>query len=361
MLKEYIRKSNIKAIERKSEVKIKELMSQCDIVPLTKGQTNDIQAYYKRFFGRKVPTLWHEYFSSRNGEFSVKYMPSSIYHSQIVWRLNYNDFSRAYSDKGFYDAFFHDVNRPHTIVKNINGYYYDSGRPISREEALERCKNLSGAVAKPTIGGMRGYDITVFASTDGVMDNGDSVEKLFDGYRKNFIIQERVGQHEEMARLNPSSLNTLRVLTYRDSNQVHVVYAIARIGRMGQPIDNLSSGGIYADVDISTGKIRKCAYGAPHENHIEKTDCGTVLDGFLMPSFPKVLSLAQELHLRLPYFNLIGWDFGVDVQGEPLLIEWNRSPDIFSQTAHGPAFGDLTDDILQRVRTLPDTLFLNTM
>ncbi|MBQ6067970.1 MAG: hypothetical protein IJK84_00565 [Bacteroidales bacterium] len=358
MLKEYLRKYNLKLINRNAEAKIRELMSQCEITPLTKGQTDDIQTYFKKVLGCKVPTLWHEYFISRNGEFSVKYMPSSIYYSQIVWRLNYNDFSRAYSDKGFYDFFFSDVNRPRTIVKNINGYYYDDTKPISQKEAISRCGDIPRAVAKPTIGGMRGNDITVFSSVGGKTDGGESIEQLFSRYRQNFIIQEYVHQHDEMSRLNPSSLNTLRVLTYRDSTQVYALYAIARIGRMGEPIDNLSSGGIFADVDLHTGRIRKCGYGAPSENNISKTDSGTQLNDFSIPSFPQVISLAKELHLRLPYFNLIGWDFAVDNQGRPLMIEWNRSPDIYSQTAHGPAFGDMTDEILQRVRTLPDTLTL---
>ena len=47
----------------------------------------------------------------------------------------------------------------------------------------------------------------------------------------------------------------------------------------------------------------------------------------------------------------------VDVRGEPMLIEWNRAPDIYSQTAHGPAFGDMTDALLTRIRHLPNTRY----
>lgn len=361
MIKEYLKWYTIRAIERQSVEKIKEYASQCNIVPLTKGQIHDIQSYYNRVFGRSIPTQWHEYFYSRNGEFSVKYVPSSIFHSQIIWRLNYYDFSQAYVDKGFYDTFFYDINRPRTIVKNMNGYYYDDKTTISREEAIERCKDLGGAVVKPTLGGMRGNDVVVFSSSNGITDSGESVEQLFAGYRKNFIVQERVQQHSEMARLNPSSLNTLRILTYRSGDSIHVMYVIARIGRMGQAIDNLSAGGIYADVELSTGRIRKYAYGSPKENQILETDSGTVLEGFKIPAFEKIVSLAKELHIRLPYFNLIGWDFGVDANGEPLMIEWNRGPDIFSQTAHGPAFGDLTDELLLRAKDLHNTMFVKTM
>ena len=85
-----------------------------------------------------------------------------------------------------------------------------------------------------------------------------------------------------------------------------------------------------------------------------KTDVGTVLNGFQLPSIPEVLSTVKELHKRLPYFNLVGWDFGIDKEGRPVMIEWNRAPDL-SQTAHGPAFGEMTEEIVRYAQTLPDT------
>ena len=355
MLKELQLKISNKKILKSLEADIKHKLSQCDIVPLTKGQENDIQAYYTKMFGCRVSTLWHQYYYSRNGHFSPKYIPSSEYHINMVYRLNYFDFRMAYVDKGIYDDFFSDINRPKTIVKNVNGYFSDGKKALSREDAIERCQNLEGAVVKPTLDGMRGRGVKLFTTTEGQLDDGSTVDQLFSSYKVNFIIQKRAEQHEGMMQLNPTSLNTIRVLTYRDIRQVYPMYAIARIGRMGQSVDNLSSGGLFADVDLTTGRIRERGFSSPRENHIMKTDSGTVLDGFQIPSFEKIISLAKELHTRLPYFNLVGWDFGVDEAGEPLLIEWNRNPDIFSQTAHGPAFGDMTDEILTRVRSLPDT------
>lgn len=357
MLKELSERSAVRLLEKLSKAVVKEYMSQCTLTPLTKGQKNDIQSYYKRMMGQSVPTLWHEYYYSRNGMFSVRYLPTSVYQSQIVWCLNDYAYSQAYVDKGFYDVVFEGVNRPRTIVKNINGHFYDEKKWIERETAVELCQDIPRGVIKPTVGGMHGCDVRVLTMKDGMTDGGDSVAQLFSQYQKNFIIQEYVQQHEGMAQLNPTSLNTIRVLTYRDGSSIYTMYAIARIGRMGGQIDNLTSGGIFADIDIQTGTIEKCAYGAPGENRIETTDCGTRLEGFRMPSFDRVLSLAKELHTRLPYFDLVGWDMAVDAQGEPLLIEWNRAPDIYSQTAHGPAFGDMTDELLARIRHLPNTRY----
>ena len=219
---------------------------------------------------------------------------------------------------------------------------------------MARCQNLAGAVVKPTMEGMWGEGVHVFTSANGQTDMDQSVEELFKSYGKNFIVQEKVNQHADMARLNPTSLNTLRILSYRQDNEIHSLYAVVRIGRLGKSVDNETAGGINADIQLDNGTILECAYGTPSEKKIMTTDNGTVLQGFQIPSFEKALAVVREMHLRLPYFNLVGWDFGIDESGEPIMIEWNRAPDL-SQTAHGPAFGEMTEEIIRTALQRPDT------
>ena len=49
--------------------------------------------------------------------------------------------------------------------------------------------------------------------------------------------------------------------------------------------------------------------------------------------------------------RLISWDFAVDPQGEPVLIEVNLTYGgvLVHQLCNGPIFGDRTEDILSRV------------
>ena len=331
-------------------------LKQCEVRHLSIGQKKDILDFYEKLIGKKVPTYWHEYFYSRNEFFSVKYIPTCLYHSDVIYKLNNYKLRHAYVDKSIYDVYFPDVLRPKTFVKNINGYYYDDSKPICREEAIKRCQNLKGAVAKPTQEGMWGSGVKVFSSQGGTLDDGSTVETMMDGYGKNFIIQEKIQQHESMALLNPTSLNTLRVLSYRQGNEVYILYVVVRIGRKGKSVDNETAGGINADIDLATGRILDCAYGTPSEKKILTTDVGTILKEFQIPGFDKVISEVKELHFRLPYFDLVGWDFGVDEEGNPVMIEWNRCPDL-SQTAHGPAFGEMTEEIFKRIKSLKDTRF----
>lgn len=342
----YEGKLKIKQIEKTHERKIKKSMQLCQMKPLTKGQEADIKAYFKKHLGREVPTYWHQYLYSRNGLYSVKYIPASVYVSSIIFRLNNYQFSLAYVDKGFYDTLFPDINRPQTYIKNVNGFYYDDKKIITREEAIARCMNLKDAVIKPTLFGTWGEGVKLFHTDNGfIPELNMSVNDLFSKYKKSFIIQSKLDQHQDLAKLNPSSVNTIRVLSYRRENEVIILYAVIRIGRMGKVVDNETAGGVKADIDLQTGRIKGPAFGSPTEKNMPQTDSGVDLDNYLIPSFPQVLVFVKDLHLRLPYFRLIGWDISVDTNGNPVMIEWNRSAEL-SQVAHGPAFGDYTEEIL---------------
>lgn len=333
---------------------IKEKLSQCDVVQLSATQIKDIKEYWKTLTGKDVPVYWHEYFYSRNGEYSLQYIPTCLYHSSIIFRLNSRPLTMAYTDKNSYDNYLTDVWRPQTIIRNINGYFYDAEKPISRAEALERCQNLEDVVIKPSMIGKWGTGVRIFSSEKGMIQESESINDLFNQFGKNFIIQRKVVQHREMARLNPTSLNTLRILSYRHGDEVIILYAVVRIGRKDKIVDNETAGGINADIDLSSGCIKDCAYGTPAEKRITMTDIGTILKEFEIPSFKETISIVKDLHLRLPYFHIIGWDFGIDSEGRPIMIEWNRCPDL-SQTAHGPAFGDMTEDIVKFALAQPDT------
>lgn len=343
--------------EKFYEKKIRRSIAALPSVKLSKVQIDEIQDFWQTNFNRKVTTLWHEFYFARTGIFSPKFIPESVYRTSIVYTLNYHPFRNAYVDKGFYDTLFPQDCRPMTYVKNVNGHFYTDKSPITKEEAIRRCSNLESAIVKPTLEGTWGEGVNLIKTKDGKVLNKEefsTVESLFEHYGNGFIIQERINQHQDIAALNPDSVNTLRVLTYRSGNEVVVLYAVIRIGRKGKSVDNETAGGIKADVDLRTGRIRGCATGTPKEGLIYHTDVGTPIENYQLPSFDLVLEKAKELHLSLPYFNLVGWDFSVNAQGVPIMVEFNRAPDL-SQVAHGPAFGDYTEEILQRALNNPNT------
>lgn len=320
---------------------------------LSREQIEEIQEYFKGLLGHTVPTEWHQYFYSRTGIYSKKYIPTCEYKNHLIGRLNVYPLHLAYNDKNMTDITLPHTHQPKIYLKNMGGYYYFDGRAVSEEEALSLCGNLGEVIIKPSLTG-RGKGVKRIVISNGKTDYKNlSLTEVFDEYNADFLIQKVIRQHAEMSALNPSSINTIRIVSYRNGMDVHIVYTVIRIGRKGMNVDNESAGGISAIIHPD-GCIGKYAYGAPGVDKIEVTDSGVRLEGYKVPSFDKAQELVKMSHMQLPYFNLIGWDIAIEEDGSPIMIELNLNPDL-SQSANGPAFGDYTEMILQDAMSRKDT------
>lgn len=313
---------------------------------LTKEQEAEIQEYFTKYLGHPVTTDYHKYFYSRTGIYSKYYIPTNEYKTDIIGRLNLYPLKRAYTDKNVTDLILPTAHQPEIFLKNMNGYYYVAGKAVTLEDAVSSCSDLGEVIIKPSLTG-RGKGVKKIVIKGGVTDyEGKSLETVLKEYGSDFLIEACIHQHRDMAALNPSSINTIRFVTYRSGMDVKIVYSVVRIGRKGQAIDNESAGGISAIIDPKTGEIGKYAYGAPGVDMLENTDSGARLEGYQIPSFEKAVAFVKEQHLNLPYFNMVGWDIAIEEDGTPIMIEFNMTPDL-SQSANGPAFGEYTDEILK--------------
>lgn len=162
---------------------------------------------------------------------------------------------------------------------------------------------------------------------------GEAIEEI---YKKLIglpegVIEEYVIQHHEMQKLSLRSVNTIRIVTVRTSEEiegvekdkVNFVYAGVRMGQGESYVDNLHSGGMIAILDLETGKI--VTNGANHENRVYVThpDTGTVIKGFEIPFFQEAKELIETAGADLDGF--IGWDVAITEDG-PIIIEANGSP-----------------------------------
>ena len=322
---------------------------------LTKEQVKEIQDFYMDMIGKKVPLYCHEYFYSRTGYFTKEYVPNNIYHCELVPKANQHRLQSAFGDKNMCDFLFPGENIVHSILKNMNGYYYFEGKPVSEEEAVSLCQNLEKVIIKPSRQS-EGHGVQMFSAKNGVTDlNGKTVAQLFKEYKKDFLVQDWVRQHEGMAALNPTSVNTMRILSYRSGMEVLIIYSVVRIGRNGSVVDNQCAGGISTTID-KEGRLGKEAFGGFSTDNIDKTDTGIVLEGYQLPSYDKAIEMVKRLHLKLPFFNLVGWDVAIQEDGEPVLIEFHTNPGL-SQSAFKSGMGEYTERIIRELWPRPNTWF----
>lgn len=314
---------------------------------LSSQQEREILEYWRGLTGVEIGLDWHRYFYRRTGLYSPRYVPSDFYYSTLIGKFNHFPFSWAYTDKNLTDCLLPGIKKPETILKNERGYFYINNEPVSPDEALASCRDLSNVIIKPSFAA-HGESVRKLSISNGRCEkDGKTVEQLFGEYKSNFLIQSVVRQHKDMAALNPSSVNTIRILTYRSGMEVLVLYTVIRIGRSGQDVDNESAGGISTKI-YPDGTLAECAYGASSAKGVSKTDSGVVLKGYHVPSYDLAVDVVRRSHLRLPYFDLVGWDIAIEEDGEPVLIEWNTWPEL-SQSANGPAFGDYTERVIREI------------
>ncbi|RHR80926.1 sugar-transfer associated ATP-grasp domain-containing protein [Odoribacter sp. AF15-53] len=327
----------------------REMIVGIKLKKLSKEEKEDINSYYEKLLGKRINPRWHQYYSSINGVFTPKYIPLGLYYAQIVPMLNDRTVSKAYADKNFTERLFPEMLQPKTIVKNINGFYYLRGKPIAKEEALSICNNLSDAVIKQAMETSQGKSVIRFSSSDGMTTcKGLSVQKLFDLYKKNYIVQEVVRQHAILSKLNPTSLNTVRLTTFRREEDVVVLTSLLRMGRKDALVDNVSVGGVFCEISPD-GRLKAPAYSIKPTGRYDYNDFGVKYEGIQVPQYEEIVRKAKEMHLQLPYTRIVGWDFTVDEDSQVVLIELNlHSPGVYQLI--GPALGEYTDEILTMVK-----------
>ncbi len=309
---------------------------------ITDKEYEQIKAYWKPY-GVIPKKYWYQLFCDGDGSVDPRYIPGDMWDTTILPYFNNLMWGRAYADKCAYDRLFPYLNRPRTIMKNSCGRFYDGEQHIiTREEAMALCLQEERFIVKFTTFSSGGRNIQVFER--GEIDEV-SVRKIFDDYEMNFIIQALVEQHEDLAKLNPTSLNTLRVISFFFKGKVHILSSQLRIGGEGARVDNYSSYGYACNVNpdgrLNERAINKSGWATRHPRGFDFKDVA-------VPSYGKVIRTIEEEAAKLPHLGIIGWDFGIDKDGEPVFIELNVFPGQ-NQRGSGPTFGDLTEEVLRDV------------
>ena len=138
------------------------------------------------------------------------------------------------------------------------------------------------------------------------------------------IVEECVVQHEALAALCPTSVNTLRIATLLGDKKQGVVYAYLRIGN-GRVMDNVDCGGMAAPVDLQTGTL--CGVGADKQgNAYEKHPMtGQRIPDTVLPFWGEAVRMCLEAAQVVPQVRFVAWDVAITEQG-PVFIEGNSFP-----------------------------------
>ena len=260
--------------------------------------------------------------------------------AEYLTTIQQRDFAYAVDDVKQGRLFTHKTNL-YLLFKEQMGRQQLFTESMTKELFLDFTKNHNPFLFKPDFNwcgqGIRKIDINEY----------ENVDDLFNELKnEKGVLDEILVQHTQMSQLNPCTLNSIRVFSFRINNEVKIVAAALRIGRKNVVVDNYSAGGVVCSVDVDTGRVVDLAedmYGKRYETH---PDSGTVLVGFEIPNWDKVIDLVMEAADISP-INYVGWDIAI-LENRCLLIEGNFNPMLnVAQIAGGGGKKKLFEKLLQ--------------
>lgn len=312
---------------------------------LTREQKAAVRAYFKPF--SKVTMIFHNFYTEKTGEFCVNYIPDDLHSCKIDPYFNNWAEAEYVDNKCMYSNLFKNVTHAKNVLWRSNGLWFcENSAPLSRTEVnavLAKHNAVFLKVATSSHGGKGVFFLTGANKETDFWKHSSSISN-------DLVVQEPIVQHEQLNRINSSSVNTIRALSVLHESGVKIYSCILRMGINGAKVDNASSGGITCGID-SSGKLRKYAYTSAGTRFEEHPNSKIRFEGFEIPGFDKMQELIPLLHCQIPHFRMVSWDIAIQENGEPILVEANlcNGELDFHQLNNGPLFGDDTQRILCEV------------
>ena len=302
-----------------------------------------------------LPKIYLKMFPPISGVKSPDFVPKPLYFNLVEPLLNNWQFSRSFADKNMYGKLVDPDVLPAVLLRKMHGQYYDGQyNPVFNVDAF--ISSESGPqkkyIIKPAVESQGGRSVASLESGKGALWLGErkiSQDWLDRQYRDNFLIQEYIHQHPFYAALNESSLNSLRIYTYRSvkDNVVHFIYATIRVGKPGAVTDNIATGGkAIALKPDGTLMSRTPDIAGEVCCEVEGLNLG---ENVKAVGFDAIKETALRLAANQYYSRFLTFDFCYDQNEKVRLIELNNFDIGVTpiQTCSGPLFGKFTDEVIE--------------
>lgn len=345
----------IRHAEKKEEMVIvsSERSAELELVELSESQKREIDDFYIENYGRKIPYTWHQYYTSFTGNFDVCYFPERMYIPRFERYVNSPSYANVFGNKNLLPTFANaaGVNCAETILISSDNVFCDEKYNVLTEaEAIEYLSDRGPLYIKKSVGSSGGVACFKVNFQNGFdTETGKSIKDFFSCLGENFIAQREIEQHPLLSAFESGSAATFRVITYIWNSRIYSCPLTLRIGRAGTCVANAA---IIIAVD-DDGLVHPDGYSKRGNKYFEHPDSHVKFENYRIPDTPKLVDAAKRMHAMVPQVGIIHWDFTIDENEEPVVIEANTSigsiwlPEI----VHGKGpFGENTADILRWMR-----------
>lgn len=328
---------------------------------LTKEEKIEIDTFYKKYYGKKIPYTWHNLFKRYSGKFDVKFFPIDIF---IKYLYSLNLTSKQYDilkDKNFLYIIAKNVNVkiPKRFCYSVKGVFFDfDNKIISKDKFYESVSNCGEAFIKPTEIYNTGYGkncrlINVVNGIDSY--SGTNIKDIIKkNYNNDFVIQEKIVCHKSVSDIYPKSVNTVGLSTIILNGEIKVIKPLLKIGMDGNNVDfgGFNNKGLMIPVKVD-GTLYDKAY-CPSENkyYFKHPDTGVVFKNYKIELFPKILEAAKKVQTCIPWIPFCTMDFVLDKHGDAIIIEIEKPSCFLGQILYREGqFGTDTEEILSFLKS----------
>lgn len=181
------------------------------------------------------------------------------------------------------------------------------------------CNKHNSFIVKPLKGG-GGKGISVVH-----LQNQDQIKQVFNELIDNgsYVIEELIQQDERLSEFCSSSVNSMRVPSFRHGDSIKIGWPFLRFGRNGSVIDNATSGGVFALADLNSGELISDAYDKSGHVYEYHPDTDKKFKGYKIPEWNQMLEVVKQAHLALSENDVyVGFDVALSKRGW-VIIEGN--------------------------------------
>lgn len=328
-------------------------------VCLSPEQKKQIKKLWKTNYGKSIPLYWHRLYASYTGVVDVNYFPE-IFYSTVLER-KYNDPYLALSseNKTQMDLLLRMPTEtrsnvvPMLFYKTCGAYFNASHELITETQAEQILASYGRCVIKASMDTDSGRDVKVLEMSDGVdKRSGLTTKEILGFFEGDFLVQPFLKVHDVLKRINPSSVSTMRIVTYLLKGKAYHAPLALRIGAVGSDVDNIHAGGMGVGLD-DDGFLNEVAFSEFGEKIYTHPGSGVTFKGIQIPGVKDAIELVEKCHLLIPRLTFVSWDVTIGEDGKPVIIEINtRNQAVWlSQMVNGKSFfGENTEYMIRQLK-----------
>lgn len=322
-------------------------------------------AYMKKWkkLDTKVSPLSYRIYSPFIGN-DANILPPDVSRIYIEPILNPGDTEKFYNDKNSFGLIYDKNDMPKVYFRSMAYRFFDDDyNAVFGEDFMKCFDGVNKLIVKPAKN-LGGHGIEFFErDSDGVFMNSNgnvlSLEYLKSTFETDFLIQEYFIQSDYISQFNPTSVNTIRMITYRDvkTGQIHILGAVLRIGLKGAVVDNASAGGDFIGIN-EDGKLGNYVFDKYARKTSFYNDKDFLKTEYIIPNYEQVKQFAIKVSKRMPHMGLLAHDIVLDKENIPKLIEINTRcfTEYFLQLTSKPVFDCYTDALIEYCITHKDKI-----